>query len=647
MNPASHATQGEPGAASPGQTPPAIRTGYWAAALAAAGAAFWFNYHYIINHFLHGPNLHDTGWFGGTIYHPTWDLIDPPALGDNVSFYNTHISPILFFLGLPSYWLPDILPVYYAKVIGVVYGSLGLAGTLAAEPLTRAWGWRGPLAAGLVGLGLAFSGLSLAAIGYPHFEPLYAGLAVLFLALLFRGQWKWAALPFGLAVMVREDCGLHLFGILGLLYLCSWRVPTLRPWRRQLLGYALAGLAYSLSVIALQKIFYHTDNALQRIYLGNPPFAHVTAALIQQRVVYYLLHNKYILVPGLLVAALAAVRRSWLLLAGAASMLPWVLFNFFAKADAAGNLSLYYSFPLLVMLIWPILIYPLDPQRRQPGAALAAGWMVLGSSLFLYDMEQPAPLLSTLHGGFSSAVFSTSDYEQGQHLVAALVRQSPDIVFENAVAGLYPFETPKRQVITDDSSRPPPKMLVGFIGGWEHPFKLLGTNTRWSFYTMVKPHLYILSQEPLPAGILTTNPLLGKGLANAPLVFPYLILGPYAKYDADDNISDLVPHSDQVVEYGPYIQLASGSYAVHFQWEASEATADDKLTFAVTIQAGKTTLTSTEIKGTDLTNRTGLQSVTLIFHSQGTDELEFILRKSGVVKIKLKDIQVEMTGNVP
>jgi hypothetical protein len=613
--------------------------------LLAAAAAFWFNFNYILNHFLHGPYLYDTGWFAGIVYHPTWDLIGPPAAGGNVSFYNTHISPMLLLLGLPSYWLPDILPVYYAKVIGVVYGTLGLAGTLAGEPLTRAWGWRGPIAAGLVGLGLAFSGLSLAAIGYPHFEPLYAGLAVLFLALLFRGQWRWAALPFGLALLVREDCGLHLFGILFLLYLCTWPVPSLRPWRRLLLGFALVGLAYSLVVISWQKTFYHGDNALQRIYLGQPAYAHVTATLIKQRLVYYFRSNPCILAPGLLLAMLAAWRRSWLLLAGVTAMLPWVAFNFLAKSDDAAELVTYYSFPLLVMLIWPILIYPLDPRSAKPGAALAAGGLVLGSSLVFFALNRPNEFWHTEQFGMAGGAFSLRDYEAGRRLVLALEKQTPDIIFDNAMAGLYPMEISKSQVLSRKAARPPPKVFVGFWGGFDHPEKLLGADITWQMQELPSPHLYILSQTALPAGISGAFSLIAKDPVRAPVIFPNLILGPYATFNADDTITDLVPHADRVVEYGPYIELAAGTYSVHFQWEASAASPADQLTFAVTIQAGQTTLATAEIKGPDLSGRVGLQSVTLNFRSQGTGEFEFLVHKNGVVKIKLMNITVErVTG---
>ncbi len=624
-----------------------IRGGHWAVALAVAGLAFWFNDNFILNHFLHGPYLYDTGWFAGVVYHPTWDLRGPPAFGDHASFYNTHVSPILLLLGLPSYWSADILPVYYAKVIGVVYGSLGLAGTLAAEPLTRNWGWRGPLAAGLAGLGLAFSGLSMGAIGFPHFEPLYVGLAVLFLATLFRGKSKWAVLPFGLALLVREDCGLHLFGILLLLFLCSWPVPELQPWRRRLLGYALAGLAYSLCVIALQKTFFPGDNALQRIYLGTPPYAHVTIALIKQRLTYYLRSNKYIFGPVLMMAALAVWRRSWLLLAGLAAVLPWVAFNFFAVSDEAGELHTYYSFPLLVLLIWPILINPLDPRRAKPGAALVSGGMVLGSSLLFFALERPNDFSHTEQFGLTPMAFPVRDYEQGRQLVAALAKQSPGIIFDNAVAGLYPMEIPKKMVYNNQSVGMPPKVFVGFWGGFDHPEKLLGTGTTWEMHELPKPHLYILSQRAFPSGVFGAFSLIAKGPVLAPMVFPNLILGPFSRLDADDSIIDLIPHADQVVEYGPYVSLTAGSYAVHFQWEASEAAASDKLAFAVTVQAGKTTLATQEIAGRDLTVRAGMQSTTLNFRSQGTEKFEFIMHKNGGVKIRLKDIRVEKTVEAP
>jgi len=620
---------------------PAIGVEYWLAGLAAAGLAFWFNFNFVLNHFAQGPYLYDTGWFAGMIYHPTWNLIAPMAMGEQASFYNTHISPLLYLLGLPSYFLPDVMPVYYAKVLGVVYGTLGLTGAIAAEPLTRKWGWRGPLAAGLIGLGLAFSGISLAAIGFPHYEPLYAGLAGLFLALLLRGKWQWAALPFGLALLVREDCGLHLFGILILLFLCSWPASTLRPGRRRLLGYALAGLAFSIAEIILQKTFYHGDNALQRIYLGEPSFAHVTAALIKQRLGFYLHANKYILAPGLLLTALAGWRRSWLLLAGVVAVLPWVVVNFLAKSNEAGEIHTYYAFPLLVMLIWPLLIYPVDPRRPTPGAALLGSGVVLGSSLLFFILERSNDFGHLEKFGATPAVFSVRDYEQGRQLVKALEKQTPDILFDGSVAAMYPMDISAPKVHHRDSHGPVPQVLAGFWGGYDHAEAVLNSSQTWQMYVLPNPHLYILSQTPLPAGLTDEFSLMGKGPQTSPVIFPDLLLGPYAQYEADDAISDTTNHADAVVEYGPYVRLAEGRYTVHFEWEATSATHDDWLTFAVTSQSGKTILVKTEIRGADWPTQPGLQTVTLDFQSQGTDELEFILRKSGGVKIKLKNIRLE------
>jgi len=630
------------------QPVPPIRIGYWVAALLAATVAFWFNDNYILNHFLHGPYLYDTGWYAAMIYHPTPVLMEPPAIGDGVSFYNTHVSPLLFLLGLPSYGLNEGLQEYYAQFIGCMYGLLVLAGVLAAEPLTRTWDWRGPLAAAMVGLGLAFSGVSLMAVGYPHFEPLYAGLAVLFFALLFRGKWKWASLPFGLALLVREDAGLHLFGYLFLLLLCSWRVPALRPWRKRLTVFALTALSYSIVVIVLQKTFFHADNALRRIYLGDPTYAHVTTALIKQRVAFYIGHNKFVLLPCLLIAGLAAWRRSWLLLAGLVGVLPWLTLNFLGKSEAAGNLAVYYSFPTLVMLAWPILIYPLEARRTSRGATLLAGAIVLGSSLGMFTLERHSQWLNTLQGGLTPAVFSITDHELGRDLVTTLAGRVPDIQFETSVAGLYPFDIPAKLVIKHDQTRPPPQILVGFVGGWEHEAKLLGdAGSRW-YYTLASPHLYILSSQSVPADLITKFSLQAKGQVQAPYVFPNLILGPYAQIKADGSIADTIADADHVVEYGPYLPLTAGNYAVHFQWEANDVSQDGQLTFAVTIHSGGTVLAKTVLGGTALTSQTGPQTTTLNFTAKdANDEFEFVTNKSGKLKIKLSDIRLEKTAPKP
>jgi hypothetical protein len=119
-------------------------------------------------------------------------------------------------------------------------------------------------------------------------------------------------------------------------------------------------------------------------------------------------------------------------------------------------------------------------------------------------------------------------------------------------------------------------------------------------------------------------------------------LGPYARIDPDGSITDNIPHPANVVEYGPYLPLAAGNYAVDFQWEATEAAKDDQLTFAVTIKSGRTVLAKTAIAGDAMPGQAGPQTTTLAFASTGTtDEFEFVMNKNGNLKIRLLDVRLE------
>ena len=620
---------------------PPIGVRYWVAAGMVAGMAFWFNNNYVLHHFLRGPYMNDTGAVAGMVYHPTLDLQWPIAAEQQVSFYPSHVAPLLYLLGLPSYLLPDILPVFYAKFIGLMYALLGLAGTLAAEPLTRKWGWRGPLAAGLAGLGLAFSGISLGAIQFPHYELYYAGLAVLFFALLMRGQSRWATVPFGLALLVREDAGLHLFGILALLFLGASATASLRSWRKLFGGYALAALSYAVVVIALQKTFFHGDDSLGRIYLGSPAFAHWSVALVTKRLGIYLSARKYVFAPWLLLLGLAAVRRSWLLAIGAVAVVPWIILNLLAKWDLAGEFSIYYPFPLLVTLIWPILIYPLEIQRGKPGALVIGSALVLFSSLLFFRCEHPSDFSHILHYGMTPVRYSAAEYESGQQELAALANWSPDIMYSTTVAALYPRDIPNKLIYGINTTRQAPKVWVGFSGEVQHPGPLLGEGSVWNCYVLPNPHLYILSQQLLPAVMQAVEPLRPKGMVKIPWTFASQHPGLYADFDAEGNIVDEAPHPDGLVVSGPNLSLVPGAYTVNFQWEAAAASPDDRLTFAVTCNSGQRVLVQTEINGDSLQRPNEEQTITLSFKAQASnDDYEFLVGKAGTFKIKIENITV-------
>ncbi len=473
--------------------------GFWLAALAAGAAAGLFNVNFILAHFYHnGPYMLDSGYLATLVYRTTPLLPNPVSFGPG-SWLSTHITPLLYLLSIPSNWVDWPLPDYYALTQGFIYGLVAFAGALCSRPLLASMRG-GPVIAALFGLGLGFSGVTLAAVGYPHYECLFCGWAILFLALLLQGNWRWAAGPFALALLVREDCGLHLFGILLLLLGVAWVIPEWRPRRRTLAVFMALALGYSLLAIFFQKLYFPGDDALHRIYLGDPLFSHLTGAALGQRLNYQWTQGKYIWVPHCLLLGVAIWRRSLVLLCGFAAFLPWVAFNFLAKSELASELYLYYSFPLIIAQIWPALTYAADPRRLPPAHVAVLQAVILGVSTFFFANEHPRAFNTILAGGLSFEGFHQADYRKTRDFVLALSRQTNHRLFDVSVAALFPNNIARANWENGVPAQTP-DIIVGFKDGPESEILRTYALSRgpWHEYSLSWLPLYILSKQPLPA----------------------------------------------------------------------------------------------------------------------------------------------------
>ena len=138
-----------------------------------------------------------------------------------------------------------------------------------------------PLLAGLLAavMGLAFylSAPNLSALGYPHFEPLFAVGTVLFLLAYAIGRPVWAALILVILLSVREDMGLH-FGLFISVFALYAVVVDQVPWRKLsfLIVAGVIALCYSALARFIQIHFFPGGHVLVGDYLGDPLYAHVT-----------------------------------------------------------------------------------------------------------------------------------------------------------------------------------------------------------------------------------------------------------------------------------------------------------------------------------------------------------------------------------
>lgn len=352
------------------------------ALLAAAG-----NFNAVWNHFYSGvPKLFDTGWYAALVHRQTPLMLNPGSvvfgpIGE--SFHETHFSPALWLFSLPGY-LFKTGPVVWLGIVEASKHLLLVLGVWATLRRLLRSGWPGPdrepFWAVIILILAPFSGVMLAGSAYPHFEIWLVPGAMVFLILLFRGHYGWASVAMGATVLVREDMGFHLFGLL--LIAAMVRVRERRRLDREIrvwLGFACAGFLWSCLAIGFMVVFFRGDSAFGRIYLGEPPLAHLNIDLLIRRSAYLLLNRAYIWGP-LLVYGIWALRsrRLWMLV-GYAAFFPWFLLNFLAYQEVAATFSLYYSFPFALAALWPLpalLVFGEKPSGRPRLAWIAAALAV-------------------------------------------------------------------------------------------------------------------------------------------------------------------------------------------------------------------------------------------------------------------------------
>jgi hypothetical protein len=339
--------------------------GIAAAATLAIGIPFVAFANLVLFHFYEGGSfVLDSGLLASLMWHGNAALTQPASLGGG-SFFGTHVS-LLFLPAMALSWcLPFSMPQFFAGFVGFSHALLALA---VFWLLVEGFGLRrgaGPWIAALAALGFAFSGLAIAIARYPHFETLIAAFFLLFAVARVLGHPRLAIVFFVLGLATREDAGFHYVAILGLLVTLNvaYGVP-LRQQRTEL-TFALAALFYAIAVMAMQRLVFPETSAFARVYLGDPPLAHLSAGLIADRILSFLVGRPYILYPalGACIWALRA-RNPYVVLAFAAGI-PWVLVHLLAKSPLAGMLVSYYAFPFLIALAWPLI----GTMRRRTASA--------------------------------------------------------------------------------------------------------------------------------------------------------------------------------------------------------------------------------------------------------------------------------------
>jgi hypothetical protein len=419
---------------------------------AAFGVAFALFARLMLYHFyLRGSFLLDSGLLGAVMWRDDAALNLPPSLGGE-SFFVFHVAPVLLLVGAVGHALALSMPQVFAGFVGLAHGLLAAAiYWLLVDGYGMRRGWMPPLAA-LASVAFAASGLAIAIARYPHFETFGAACLLLCLVGLVLDRPIVAGVAFGFALATREDLGLHAFGFL-VVWLALNRLRG-TPWRsdRRLLGFALAGLLYSVLALLAQHLAFPGHSSFARVYLGDPPYAHLTARLVTSRLLGWAYLHAGILATAAAAGLWAVRARNPYTMLGYVACLPWALLHLFAASDLAGWMVGYYGFPFLIAMAWPLLAGLI--KRRQGTEAAGLAWMPAMALLGLVAIgllpigRDYDPGRIAIPDAFLRAP-SLALQRSTDRAVAAIAAARPllgTLEVDNSIAALAPFAFPRGEV---------------------------------------------------------------------------------------------------------------------------------------------------------------------------------------------------------
>ncbi|HFC12625.1 MAG TPA: hypothetical protein ENJ56_07245 [Anaerolineae bacterium] len=245
--------------------------------------------------------------------------------------------------------------------IGSMYGIISLATFQIGTRLLPNHKIRWKLLLLFAAIITALNGAALGLIGFPHIEIAIPALILLFLALYFTDKKVGSILVFIALLSIREDAGFQLAGLLIILLLSQYvATRDFRKLPKLLMLIVLLAILYSIFAIYIQKTYFPGDNALQRVYLGNPPLAHLSLNFYVEAAKFLVQFREYLYFPVLFTLIMAYYNRNIFLLSALLAIMPWILLSVSAVNNMPRELSNYYVFPFITFLAWPIYAFVIN-----------------------------------------------------------------------------------------------------------------------------------------------------------------------------------------------------------------------------------------------------------------------------------------------
>lgn len=539
--------------------------------LFTAGLMAFCHYHFIINHFYwDGAYFLESGLYSSLIWHNDFFLSCPKVFYVD-AYYHIHVTVMQSLASMLSYVTPLNRIEFYAAHQAFIYTALflGCYRMLVVHYL-HARTWLIPLAAGLAVL-FCLTGPVQQAVLFPHLEIAFPAMAILFLGFLAEKRLGPASLFFALALTVREDAGFHLVAFLGLLIVWQRiRGTSFKVQQAQVIFMCVA-FFYSASALAFQEFFFPDDPAFIRTYVGNPSFAHITPDILRERLFIIFSEKHYLVVPALILAAWSIVKRDMVLFIGLAAYVPWFLLQTIAIPPAIGTWSLYYSFPFVVTLFWPLFAalwrggMPLPLRQRRSALALFA--ILVTVSAFGFGRQ---------HFQFFTRVFPKNINKAAIHHVAdwvaamAVSEKLGRVVVDDAVLSLRPTVFVKDQQVGETTWNTADTVI--FFQDTFQRGEVMRLKQRWNLahaYQFKDSRIRMFTRTPAQALPENTPEFIR-------LRYPMdlMTLNPRAGKWSGSRIETIGTASDEIVLYGPYVPMQEGDYSFEAKIEIPEAIQD-------------------------------------------------------------------------
>ncbi|MDE2801078.1 MAG: hypothetical protein OXI94_20635 [Gemmatimonadota bacterium] len=323
--------------------------------------------------YVHGAPLYDAGWFAYWTTHAlTLDVTSIPSIED-VPMLGRHIFlfffPLSYIYQIFSSFLSE--QIYFSIVQGAWAGMVSLAIFLIGYGAMNCW------LLAVISVATGLNPFVFTSTSFPHVEMAMPAFIALFIGCWMRLReqpclWWLSFLPLVGLLSVREDAGLHGFGLFILLTAYFWwRARERRDLWRFFGLVSLFCIGYSVVAFLVRQSYAPSgeDEIIIWKFIGSPPYAHLTADLIVERLAFIASNREYVYIPLLALALLAVLQRSLLPLVAVVSVLPWMLWHLIAKDQFAGTFFPYTMAPVMVVMFWPLSSALLREMTQEPGAA--------------------------------------------------------------------------------------------------------------------------------------------------------------------------------------------------------------------------------------------------------------------------------------